>query len=442
MQTLFQILLVLLLLIIGGFGLWIGYLYKELENTKEKLTKASTQNKEPQIVSEEPPLEEEAKEEDKLVPILSSEIKEPEIKITEYNELVNVLISLGDGLFVVDEERTIHFVNRAGERITEYSENEILGNHLWKILQIEDGGKRLGEGYCPVLDAMEKNITQMKYGAVLITKSGMELPISYTISPFISTNGLSTSKGASLLLRDITELRKVDRIRDEFITNVSHELRTPLTVIRGYSEILAEEFKDKMTSSQYDFLKMINDESERLAKLVDSILEFSKAQSGEIGLKKEQVDLLSLINDSFRIFSNFASKKEIQLRKNLPNDLSPIKGDKNALRFVIDHLIDNAIKFTPQGGSISIDLGGWKLEDGIWKVELSVTDTGIGIPKEHLPYIFERFYRVEQKVHTLQGTGIGLSMVKEIIELHGGNIVVESDVGKGTKFTIRLPMTI
>ncbi len=231
-----------------------------------------------------------------------------------------------------------------------------------------------------------------------------------------------------------------DKLKDEFVTNISHELRTPLTVIKGYAEIL---YEDAAASQQQnaELLKIIVDEGERLSTILDGIINYRQASMGQIGLRHENVDLVRLLSSVAGDMEPSARSKGVKLERKIPESLSPCKGDFTALRFAFSHLLDNAIKFTPEGGTVTIETGGWRLEDALWKLEVHVTDTGIGIDPKDLPHIFDRFYRTDQKVHTRQGTGIGLSVVKEIIETHSGTISVESAPGKGSRFTVRLPMT-
>ena len=228
-----------------------------------------------------------------------------------------------------------------------------------------------------------------------------------------------------------------NRLRDEFVTNISHELRTPLTVIRGYAEILHEEASASHEPGE-EFLNVILQESDRLNGILESILNFREASSGQIGLRPEKVDILLLLNTVINDLEPKAKSKGITIARKFPEGMAPGKGDFNALRFAFNHILDNAVKFSPQGGTVTAEVGEVVLVDSVWKQEINIIDHGVGISKEDLPHIFERFYRTDQKVHTLQGTGIGLSLAKEIVETTGGSISVESTVGKGSRFTVQL----
>jgi two-component system phosphate regulon sensor histidine kinase PhoR len=430
LTLLLEFLAVALLLVCGMMGFWISHLARAAEGVREKERELQGRVK---LL------------EDETVRLRLKGDSLPKLPSPQGSEdllfLKDALLHVPDGMVVVDSKLRVIFLNLAAERILGLPSRKAIEHPFWEVVQLrEEGGQVLGEPNCPLTAVLERKAHSVRGDDILVTPYNPELPVAATLAPILDCEG--RTQGAIYLFRDISEAKQVDRLRDEFVTNVSHELRTPLTVIKGYIELLMEEFGDTFLPSQKDFLNVINEESDRLAKLIDSILEFGQARTGEVGLRQEQFNLLEVIEDSIKFFTPSAVRKEIELKRTLPADLSPIKGDRNAVRFALDQLLDNAIKFTPEKGTVAVELGGWKLEDGVWKVELSICDTGIGIAPESLPHIFDRFYRAEQKVHTLQGTGIGLSVVKEIIELHGGTIDVQSTPGQGSKFTIRLPMIL
>ncbi|MEW6685141.1 MAG: ATP-binding protein [Candidatus Edwardsbacteria bacterium] len=358
---------------------------------------------------------------------------------TEEAKRLQFLKEIPEGLFIVDRERKIFLFNKMAEQITGWKESEVLGKYCGEIFKSKNElGESVCEGECPLVQAMEKGETIVHKNNTILLNNSRELPVSSKTAPFYDSSG--QLKGALCLFTDISERKKSERLRDEFVTNVSHELRTPLTVIKGYAEILTEELKGEMGTQMSEFAKVINEQCERLERILEGILSFKEAQAWQIGLRRENVNIIELLQENILAFEPRAAKKKIAIISKLPESLSPVRGDCLALRFVFDQLLDNAIKFTPEGGKVMIETGGVKLEDTVWKMEISVIDTGMGIASEDIPHIFERFYRSEQKVHTLHGTGIGLSMVKEIVETHGGTIAVESELGRGSKFIVRLPM--
>jgi len=203
-------------------------------------------------------------------------------------------------------------------------------------------------------------------------------------------------------------------------------------VIKGYAEILHEEAK-AADSPSLEFLSVILQQSERLGGLLESILNFREASAGLIGLRQEKVDILLLIGTIVRDHEAKARAKSIAIERTVPDSMAPAMGDFNALRFAFDHILDNAIKFSPPGSTVRIEAGDLRLVDTAWKQEIRIIDKGPGIAPQDLPHIY-------QKVHTQVGTGIGLSSAKEIIENVGGDILVESFPGKGSTFTVQIPI--
>jgi PAS domain S-box-containing protein len=345
--------------------------------------------------------------------------------------LKTILDGLPAAVLVVNKkDDRVVWCNLATEKITGYKIDELMGQ----------GSATLFHGSPMVVPSKNRMdlLTGSKTAELdrdkITDKSGKELEVSSHLWAFDSGD----RTGWMFIPKPQAE--DYNKLRDEFVTNISHELRTPLTVIKGYAEILYEEAKTA-ESPQADLMKVIVDEGERLAGILDSILNFRQASSGMLGLRDEKVDIIALISTVVHDIEPKAVKKNIKISQKVPASLSPSRGDFNALRFALSNIVDNAVKFTPENGSVTVETGGWRLEDAMWKMEIHVTDTGVGIAPEVLPHIFEKFYRTDQKVHTLQGTGIGLSLTKEILETHGGSIHVESTVGKGTRVTMGLPMS-
>jgi two-component system phosphate regulon sensor histidine kinase PhoR len=215
---------------------------------------------------------------------------------------------------------------------------------------------------------------------------------------------------------------------------VSHELRTPLTAIKGYVEAIQDGGKDK--AEELDrFLDIIKAHADRLNLIITDLLLLSKIESGQIPLKQEPVALAALIDRTVGLLRHLVERKKHTVVVNIPSALPPILGDEERLGQVFSNLLDNAIKYTPDGGTITI---GATSDDRM--VAVSVADTGIGIPPQDLPRIFERFYRVDKaRSRELGGTGLGLAIVKHLVEGHGGTVSVESPPGKGTTFCVKLP---
>ncbi|MBN2374158.1 HAMP domain-containing protein [bacterium] len=241
-------------------------------------------------------------------------------------------------------------------------------------------------------------------------------------------------EGAVLVFHDITRLRHLEKVRKDFVANVSHELRTPVSCIKGYSETLLDgALEDKKHA--HEFLNVIYSESNRLANLIDDILNLSKIESGKLGLDLTNCSVARLINEIVNEFKKPAAKRAVSIKTWIPDDIPDILADKARISQVLVNLIDNAIKYNHEGGSITISAS-----DKATHVQIEVSDTGIGIPERDLPRIFERFYRVDKaRSKALGGTGLGLSIAKHIVQEHNGGISVKSTLGQGTTFIFTIP---
>ena len=361
----------------------------------------------------------------KLKEIVGSSKKQLE-EASKYEQVLN---QQPIGLILADYEGSILFANPGMEDITGWTAKDILGKNWNRVFK--NSGNDITAKIESCLADQDKAEKEQE---TIVAKDGKDITINSRLWKYDS------GKNLGWVFMPTSPAVDFNKLRDEFVTNISHELRTPLTVIKGYAEILYDEAK-KTDQQNAELTKVVLDESERLANILDSILNFRYASSGQIGLRKEKVDVLGLLNTVVNDLSHKAQKKNIKIIKKFPESVSPAKGDINALRFAFSQILDNAVKFTNEGGSVTVETGGWRLEGGLWKMEINFIDTGVGISAQDLPHIFEKFYRTDQKVHTLQGTGIGLSLCKEIIETNGGSIAVESIVDKGSHFSVSLPMS-
>lgn len=244
--------------------------------------------------------------------------------------------------------------------------------------------------------------------------------------------------------RAYNELRELDQMKSNFLANISHELRTPLTPVMGYVETLLSGELGPLSSEQKRGLEVVFKCVDRLKGLIEDLLAFVRVDQGEVELKKWPVIIQELLKRRGEAFAHKAQEKGLELRFEIPSDLPEVWADEEELGRAISLLLDNALKFTPQGGSVTIAASlvhGPGTTDPGRLVEISVRDTGIGIPAQELSKIFDRFYQVDSSpTRKYGGTGIGLSLIKQIIEAHGSRIFVESEVGKGTTFYFRLPV--
>jgi len=245
----------------------------------------------------------------------------------------------------------------------------------------------------------------------------------------------STKGGMVVLLRDISERKRMEQMRSEFMSNVSHELRTPLTSIRGFVETLQDSGTDDPEMTRH-FLEIIATETARLSNLVDDLLDLSRIEERRVVHRWQREDIGTLVDQVLTVCGSRAEDKQIAVKANLQPRLPRLFGDPDLLAQVFINLVDNAIKYTPEGGTITISA---QVEGD--EIRIDVADSGVGIPAENLPRVFERFYRVEKaRTRGAGGTGLGLAIVKHIVKGHGGRVDVKSVVGKGTVFSVFLPL--
>jgi two-component system, OmpR family, phosphate regulon sensor histidine kinase PhoR len=241
--------------------------------------------------------------------------------------------------------------------------------------------------------------------------------------------------GAVVVLHDITELRKLERVRRDFVANVSHEFKTPLTAIQGFAETLLGGALDD-SQNRRRFLEIILEHSRRLARLTDDLLKLSQMDADRLELEIRRVEVAAFVDSCVETSLRRAAEKGLRLTVNLPEKLPDIAADRRRLGEVLQNLIDNAIQYTLQGGSIEV--AALAVDDD---VVFTVSDTGIGIPKVDQPRIFERFYRVDvARSREAGGTGLGLAIAKHLVEVHGGRIWVDSEIGQGSQFHFSVPI--
>ena len=246
------------------------------------------------------------------------------------------------------------------------------------------------------------------------------------------------ASGSILVFHDITEIKQVEILRSDFVANVSHELRTPLTAIRGYAETLRQSPPDDPADAQH-FLSIIEKHAERLSRLTEDLLTLSDLESGKIELDFKPVDIGRVVQSVLEVLSDQANKKQVTLEQIIEPELPAVMGDVDRLQQLLINLVDNAVKYTPVNGTVTVK-GLRALINGSCAVEVSVTDTGAGIPEQAIPRLTERFYRVDKaRSRDLGGTGLGLAIVKHIAQAHRAQLKIESALHKGTMVSVLLP---
>ncbi|MCM8782999.1 MAG: cell wall metabolism sensor histidine kinase WalK [Candidatus Omnitrophica bacterium] len=243
--------------------------------------------------------------------------------------------------------------------------------------------------------------------------------------------------GMVSVLSDITKQKELDRLKSNFVSSVTHELRTPLVAMeKSVSLLLTQDIPE---SQQREFLAITQRNLKRLTLLINDLLDLSKLEAGKMDIRRQPTEISTIVEEAVSGLETWAKTKSLMINRIIDEGLPQINVDPNRIIQVLNNLIGNAIKFTPSGGTITIEAHLIR-EDN--ELEVSVQDTGIGIPKEDLPRIFDKFFQVGERAPTdISGTGIGLSIAKEIIKLHGGRIWAESEKGKGAKFIFRVPLS-
>ena len=334
--------------------------------------------------------------------------------------LDTVLSSMDDGVVAVNMRREVILANRAAADLFHHDAEEMIGKNQFEATRNEELSRLLEK----TMDGKDSFSQEMRL------RPGSERTIAVTSSPLEDQHG--KIQGAVAVMRDVTSLRHLEQMRQEFVANVSHELRTPLTSIKGFSEtLLNSNFEDRALSER--FLNIINNETDRMISLINDLLDLSRIESGKQPLKKDAVDMKRVFEDTVLMLKNKADAKGVTIENNIYSPVT-VEGDEKLLKQVALNLVDNGVKYNSEGGKVWIEA-----EQGLDSVEFIVGDTGLGIATEHLDRIFERFYRVDKgRARHMGGTGLGLAITKHIIDKHKGTIAIESRVGKGTKIRITL----
>jgi len=376
----------------------------------------------------------------KLIEDLNTRIEKLNEKIhkleNENNQNRAIWDSMVEGAIAVDKDSKVVSVNPAVEKIFSVSKEEVEGKLFLEAFRNNDISELInnvlkkGELISTELDLVWPLERTFLCNASPMFDGSTTLSINAEHSRGIENNTIS---GCLVVIHDITEIRRLERIRSDFVANVSHELKTPLTSIKGFVETLLEGALSDKENSRH-FLEIIQEHVDRLNNLINDLLDLSQVESRQIKLNTVEFNLKDLTDEILSAFKSHLKKKGLEVKNDLHTGLS-VKADKDRMEQVLTNLIDNAVKFNKEKGFIRIYCE--ELND---KIKVTVEDSGIGIPAKDIPRIFERFYRVDKaRSRELGGTGLGLSIVKHIVELHGGSVGVESTEGLGSKFWFVLP---
>jgi two-component system, OmpR family, sensor histidine kinase NblS len=377
---------------------------------------------------------------------------------SEKAKLETLVSTIADGAMLIDPEMQIILANPTARSIFGWGEDAI-GDNILHRLPSELTVKLTKPLYQMIESKIESTIeaTTNKETTSLVTSERHHLatrdefritlsqPVSRSVRVLLSrvTDGGSENiKGIAMTVQDITREVELNEAKSQFISNISHELRTPLFNIKSFIETLSEYGEDLTEIQRKEFLDTANHETDRLTRLVNDVLDLSRLESSRT-YNLSEVDLTQPIEQTLRTCQLNAKDKGIELNQDLQSNLPSVIGNYDLLLQVLTNLVGNSLKFTNSGGKVTVRAYPTKAESNTLKqsaVRIEVTDTGIGISADDKEAIFERFFRVENRVHTLEGTGLGLSIVRNIIEKHNSRVYIDSEVGVGTTFWFELPI--
>ncbi|NPC93113.1 HAMP domain-containing protein [Bacillus sp. WMMC1349] len=336
----------------------------------------------------------------------------------EKEHLSNILSSMADGVITINIDGTILVTNPPAERFLQswyYEQN----------MNVQEGNELPPEARKLFRDTVDTEKEQL----IEMTLQGRTWVL--LMSPLYNQSDV---RGAVAVLRDMTEERRLDKLKKDFIANVSHELRTPISMLQGYSEAIVDDIASSEEEKK-EIAQVIYDESLRMGRLVNDLLDLARMEAGHISLNVETVELREFFERIFRKFSGLAGDKDINLTHNLDLNETVFVFDPDKMEQVLTNLIDNAIRHTDREGRVHIEV-----QSAASGLKVAVKDSGSGIPEEDLPFIFERFYKADKaRTRGKGGTGLGLAIVKNIVDAHHGSITVHSRLNEGTSFTFYIP---
>lgn len=343
-----------------------------------------------------------------------------------------LFLSIGDGAIATNEHGIITRINKVALSILGFEEEDVVGEQFTKVIVATDSrGTPISKAKRPITLSFQKN-KAVSRRCYYVRGNGLLVPVSVTVSPIILDK---RPVGAIEVFRDISEELEVDRIKSEFISIASHELRTPATAVKAYLGMLLEGYAGDLTSSQLDFIQMAYDSNERQLKVLNDLLYVTKTESESVRLKFSVADISELVASVIKRMDEMVASRNQNIALALA-DGAVTKVDVSFICMVIENLISNASKYTPSGGKITVSV-----TSKSHTIEISVSDNGVGINPNQMHKLFKKFSRIDNSLSTeVSGSGIGLYLVKQIIELHNGNIKVESTPNKGSTFTVTLPI--
>ena len=359
---------------------------------------------------------------------------------TRQRELI--LESVDDGIYGIDLDGKLTFINDAGAHALGYTREELQGRDVHEVIHHSHAdGTPYSKSTSPILQALRRCESIRMRDEVFWRQDGTSIPVEYSANPLMDDGQIS---GMVVAFQDVSERRRLERMKDEFISTVSHELRTPLTSLRASLGLIASGSLDKRPEKQRHMLDMAIGNSDRLIRLVNDILDFDSVERGRLPLHRQPIEAVDLLRRAADVAHNAAAQANISFHIEAP--LAPVFADQDRILQVLNELVTNAIKFSPRGSAIRLAAQPAPAKDPPGnptapnEVCFIVEDHGRGIPEEKLEHIFERFQQGDSSdSRALGGTGLGLALCRSIVEQHGGRIWAESTVGEGSRFLFTLP---
>ena len=350
--------------------------------------------------------------------------KKMEQVLWEKSKLETVVSSMTSGIILTDKDQKIELINPAAEELFELRSDQAVGQPVQKVIRYHVLNENLRAGY---RDGKSRLIEiNLYYPRTAVLETHI-MPVRDTENEII---------GIILLFHEVTKLRSIEKMRSDFVANVSHELRTPLTAVRGYTETIMHE--DLKREQLLDFLEVIDRETNRLSVLVDDLLDLAQIENEKSIIKKAAVNLSVMINEVIQRVAVLQKQRNVVITTDLPPENMLVEGNFEWLCQALVNILENSIRHGYPEGEITI-----KVSSAGAEAVVEISDNGPGIPEADLPYVFERFYRVDKaRSRKSGGTGLGLSIVKHIMEAHGADYSLESSEGRGTIFCFSLPLII
>lgn len=343
-----------------------------------------------------------------------------ELLMAENQQLTAVLEFMADGALITDHLSYVTLINPAAARLLKTTQSDALGRSFAEVVRHHQ--------LIDLWQACQREGREQ----VAAVEVGRELFLQAFVTPFQEQG----ARGYLVILQDLTQVRRLQTVRRDFVSNISHELRTPLASLRAVVETLQDGALEDPPVAQR-FLERAEREVDTLTQMVEELLELSRIESGQVPLQLSATSVADLFLVPMERLRTQAERGEIALILNLPGDLPHVLADVDRMQQVVTNLLHNAIKFTPPGGSITITAS---FNESADEVVMAVADTGAGIPKEDLPRIFERFYKIDRsRTRRQEGTGLGLAIARHLVQAHNGRIWANSKEGKGSTFYFSLP---